>query len=706
MKKSQIKVGGHYKANVSGKRVTVRVDAIRETTKFGGTGYDGRSKMQDTIVYDVTNLSTKRTTTFRTAARFLEEVKAAEGKPLLVSKSAPSEDSSNGEVLLGTPEPCVLGTKRIDVEEDEQGSDPSTSVAPSAAPSTPVAISENSVFKNTYQRGEETMEEAASRVSNRLSSLLAHRHQPQPQDTASHLIVRARAGTGKTTTLIEGLKLLKGIPSRLTPSPQQQAVWDAICLSKDTAKTVCFVAFNKSIATELQARVPQGVDAMTMHSMGFRAVTKQFGRLDVNSYVVQDIIAELLEMDIRDVRKRKPVTLKATEELVSKCKMNLVDPCVTHGASSHDITYRDQDLEQLASYYDIDLNGSKAEVFSLVPRVLERCKEPRGKICFDDMIWLPVVLNLPVFRYDLLLCDEAQDLNRCQQTLAKKAGKRLVFCGDDRQAIYGFAGADSESLDRLKEELCDSERGCDTVPLTVTRRCGKAIVQRARQFVPDFEAHESCPEGKIERAAYSEKSDEYGSVVNKNQLYHDLVNDGDMVLCRCNAPLVSQCFKFIRMGRKANIQGRDIGAGLISTVKKLSGEDYKGVPVTSLIEKLTDWLSRETAKETVKRNPSENKLNALQDRFDCLMCFTEQVQTVGDVVTKIEQVFTDDKTSPGIRFSSIHRAKGLESSRVFVLQPKDVGPREDKMQAWELGQERNLKYVAITRAIHELVFVS
>jgi ATP-dependent exoDNAse (exonuclease V) beta subunit len=62
------------------------------------------------------------------------------------------------------------------------------------------------------------------------------------------------------------------------------------------------------------------------------------------------------------------------------------------------------------------------------------------------MIYLPVALDLPMPKYDLLLIDEAQDLSKCQQALAKKAGRRLVFVGDPKQALYGFCGADSKSL--------------------------------------------------------------------------------------------------------------------------------------------------------------------------------------------------------------------------------------------------------------------
>lgn len=67
MKKSEIRVGGVYLAKVSDKITRVRVDQIRECG-----GFDKSRQM-----YDVTNLTTGRKTTFRSAAKFRSEVKQA-----------------------------------------------------------------------------------------------------------------------------------------------------------------------------------------------------------------------------------------------------------------------------------------------------------------------------------------------------------------------------------------------------------------------------------------------------------------------------------------------------------------------------------------------------------------------------------------------------------------------------------------------------
>ncbi len=66
MKKNEIQVGGHYVAKVSGRLVTVRVDAIREYNPSFNASY---RSLRNATYYDVTNLATGRKTTFRSAAK-------------------------------------------------------------------------------------------------------------------------------------------------------------------------------------------------------------------------------------------------------------------------------------------------------------------------------------------------------------------------------------------------------------------------------------------------------------------------------------------------------------------------------------------------------------------------------------------------------------------------------------------------------------
>jgi len=500
----------------------------------------------------------------------------------------------------------------------------------------------------------------------------------------SHVVVVARAGTGKTTTLVEGVRLMLGHPTTLVPSPQQAAVWDALKQSAGMP-SVCFLAFNKAIAEELQRRVPRGCDAKTNHSLGFGVVRARFGNVKVNQYRVDDLIESITGVEIRLLRRTRGTMLKATRELVGLAKMNLATPDA-------------EGLSALASHYNVELYDDAGdytdEVFDLVPRVLDACLHPEkdGCIDYDDMVWLPVALDLPVRPYDVLLVDESQDLNRAQQALVRKAGKRLVLCGDPRQAIYGFAGADAESMPRMIRGLSADARGCTVLPLTVTRRCGRAIVAAAQQTVPDFEAHESNPAGLVGSKKWRDEGAEFW-------VRH--ARPGDMVLCRTNAPLISWCLRLIRQGVKAVIRGRDVGQGLISLVHKA-----KAGSVAQLEAFVHEWAAAETRKEGAKRNPDEGKLIAIEDKASCVLAFADGADSVEAVVGRIERVFSDRDNEPAVQFSSIHKAKGLEARRVFILQPKAGGvPHPMARTAWQAEQERNLLYVAITRAIDELFWV-
>jgi superfamily I DNA/RNA helicase len=42
------------------------------------------------------------------------------------------------------------------------------------------------------------------------------------------------------------------------------------------------------------------------------------------------------------------------------------------------------------------------------------------EIDFDDMLYLPLVLSLPIPKYDLVLTDESQDFNLCQILILEK----------------------------------------------------------------------------------------------------------------------------------------------------------------------------------------------------------------------------------------------------------------------------------------------
>lgn len=486
----------------------------------------------------------------------------------------------------------------------------------------------------------------------------------------NHVVVRALAGTGKTFTVIEGF-------NRLGTSVQRAA----------------FVAFNKSIARELQTKVPQWVEASTFHSMLFKSVVQAYGRqVKVDSWKTSYLLEELVGED--EYKEMDMLLKNGVEKLVGLVKNTLTGHWSPDG---YDIAK--SDLDFLCERFGVELNGDFEEACELVTKVVQLSRDDADGITlvdFDDMIWLPIVNNLPLPRFDLLAVDESQDTNRCQQEalerVVRKHGTRLWVVGDENQAIYGFRGADTESMSRMVLMLEETDRGVDVMPLTQTRRCPKSHVELAKKIVPTFEAMAEAPEGSLE-----EKTEERAI---------DEMKAGDLVLCRTNAPVVRTAFRLLKAGVPANIQGRDIGKGLKGLVNRLTNKRSESVLV--LIPKIDGYEMKELEKLKKLKRVSESRLEAVRDKCACLRSFCDGVQMSDQVIARIEEMFTDvEAGETGKKFvllSSVHRAKGLEADTVWVLYP-ELMPHPMAKEPWAKKQEMHVRYVALTRSKNRLVFI-
>lgn len=446
-----------------------------------------------------------------------------------------------------------------------------------------------------------------------------------------HLFVRARAGTGKTTTIVEALR---HVPKN---------------------KSALLVAFNKSIANELKTRAPAGVDVSTLHAFGLRAITSGLGRVRIEGDKVRDHLGAVYP-DRDDVPFVQAVT-----KTVSLAKATLART-------------REEIVDTIDAFGILDTAEDGVTLDNVVRVAIETltwCENPDGVIDFDDMIWLPVVKKLNLKKFDFVFVDEAQDLNACQMELITRCrGGRVVCVGDDRQAIYQFRGADEAAVETLVARF-----EMKVLPLSITYRCARLIVAEARRFVPDYEASPTAPEGVVRGTSVDQAKKEF--------------QPGDFVLSRTNAPLVSLCLQMIASGRRAKIQGRDLGTNLSALVRKMHAQGVDG-----LKDKIDAWRRREC--ERLEKRGKDS--SAVTDKADCVLALAEGARTVPEVIAKIESLFNDLDDTNAVTLSSTHKAKGLERDRVFMLI--------DTYRAGKSREEDNLVYVATTRARHELVYVT
>jgi superfamily I DNA/RNA helicase len=285
-------------------------------------------------------------------------------------------------------------------------------------------------------------------------------------------------------------------------------------------------------------------------------------------------------------------------------------------------------------------------------------------------------------------------MSACQYAMVAMAWTRLANVATDESPIYYV------NIKRLESMLNDLPGGCEVLPLTVTRRCGRNIVKVAQQVVPAFEAHESNGDGTVsETFLVLDKQNQSRRI---EDTYLTKVKSGDMVLARTNGTLIAECFRMIKMGMKANIQGRDIAKGLQSLADKVAKKTVNSTCI-EMITATSLWEQEETLKESAKANPSSSRLMNISDKADCLLMFLTQCSpdaTLETVKFKIASIFTDEKNGVGVKLSSIHKAKGLEAHNVFFLLPDRAGcPHPMAKVEWELTAEWCLLYVAVTRAV-------
>ena len=345
-------------------------------------------------------------------------------------------------------------------------------------------------------------------------------------------LISAVAGSGKTTTLIKALEII----------PE--------------GKSVLFMAFNKSISDEISKRVPKNkfIDVKTVHSYGNSLLSSYIEtEIEPDKYrlVYKNVINFLSGKDLDSIKK-----YKFDQEHISYIEFirNF-----TNGKDLYDTNFRNNvnklvnlsrlhfidfdtfsigisELKMIANQNSIESNDYECEVSWYISKL---GMYDNKIIDYTDMVFLPNLFKFDVPKYDFVFIDECQDLNTCQRLLMLQAVKpetgRFIAVGDPKQSIYAFAGADSESYKKLRQLPNTKE-----LPLSVTYRCGKEIINQVKHINPLIKPYTKNGVGEVL----------------ENFSYLD-IEDGDMVLCRNTFPIVSLCINLLCKGRKAYIIGSD-----------------------------------------------------------------------------------------------------------------------------------------------------
>jgi DNA helicase-2/ATP-dependent DNA helicase PcrA len=473
-------------------------------------------------------------------------------------------------------------------------------------------------------------------------------------------LVQARAGSGKTFTALHGMQFMKG--------------------------NVISMTFNKKNAVELAMKITQlgliHAKGATFHAEGLMNFKRVHNWFKVNASKVYFITEKFTP---------KPEQMKARnfiKSLVSLAKQ------AGFGIDTLPAINDVQAWFDLAMHHDISLDADMSyyEAIDIAIEVLKDSNRDIREIDFDDMIYLPLLNNMELIKYDWVIIDEAQDTNAVRKIMAVRMLKptsRFLAIGDEAQSIYGFTGAENDSMNIIKDTF-----KCAEFELPICYRCGTNIIKSAQEIVPDIQAREDAPEGLI-------RSEKYEEFLNNAAGY--TLSKADGIVCRNNAPLVALAFGLIRKGIGCRIEGKDIGKNLITLCNKWKVKD-----LNTFTERLVKFFDKEFAKA------NKVKMQLLEDKMETMIILIERCQSLGkhdvqSLKNLIESMFSDsdEPNVPNVVcLSSIHKAKGLEWERCFILGMSQFQPSKYAVQDWMIKQEQNLKYVAITRAMNELVHIT
>jgi len=468
----------------------------------------------------------------------------------------------------------------------------------------------------------------------------------QFQETKYNINISAVAGSGKTTVLV---KLLEYVPDD---------------------KSAIFLAFNNSIVDELRQRTPEreGITVSTLHSYGWRGILMAYGSKQAK--LNPDKLIGKVEKALKGKEYhegRKGYYFYIIPKIVDLMRCNLIEP-------------EEEDIVEMLEKYNIDVGEFELK---LAIEVFNLSNADKRQFDFMDMIYQPIFdKHIRLKKYDYVFCDESQDFSLAQHEIIKKAiarGGRLVTVGDKQQSIYGFAGADVNSYERLASLNGESLQ----LPLSVSYRCAKAIVLEAQKYVPEIFFAPNADEGEVINGSLQD------------------IRDGDWVICRNLKPLVVTYLWLLKSKVKSKIRGKDLGNGIISLVNKTGTKTLNGLSV--MLENECEKCRKKLIKKGIKYPEKHPSLINLMEQVDVIQFLSNEVNSISELKTMICNIFSDD--TEGILLSTIHKSKGLENHKIFFILPELI-PSQYATQDWQIEQEYNLKYVGITRAKKSLVYVN
>lgn len=471
-----------------------------------------------------------------------------------------------------------------------------------------------------------------------------------------NIVINAVAGSGKTTTLIE--------------------------LVKNSDDRTLLLAFNVSVKKELEDRLSrlglrQG-KVMTLHGLGLSAIRsrRNFRIVKGKNFEISKKLRSLNPGVFRRMPWKNQLRLSYTlMDMNDVSRLFLTDDISEIKSHFADMGKAFYDHPRLSTLWEklIEIRESYYERSLLI-------------IDFLDMLYIPVSKGLPINLDPVyLMVDEAQDLSYLQHKLIEKimdkeSLSKWIAVGDKNQSIYGFSGAYSNSFELFLERDNVVEKS-----LSTCYRCSERIINSANSVYPVMTPFKETP-GTVE-------------IINTIEGLN-LIETPSMILCRNSAPLVDMYFYLVSKGKSCYIEGEEILSGVKNILRPYNRKTLV-YAMAELNREYSELLADNSENGRIALHIFEESFNILKRASEALV---NNSGTVRNLLEAIENLTTRNEED-SIMLCTIHKSKGLEANTVYILR-EDLIPSQFAKTPEQLKQERNLMYVARTRAKEKLVFIN
>ena len=435
------------------------------------------------------------------------------------------------------------------------------------------------------------------------------------------LKVKAFAGTGKTTTLVEYTKA----------RPETRFL---------------YIAFNKSVQVEALKKFPKNVTCKTSHALafprfgfkyknrlvpGFKANTVaralNIENFEDARFVIETLTNFLVSADMQIGRRHIPATVKA------RYKEEALDIFVTYAGFLADLMY----------------SGENPDIGMLHDGYLKEYQ-----------------LSRPTLPYDILLLDEAQDLNPVTADfLMRQRGPSKIIVGDSHQQIYSFRGA---------VDLMSSIESNMVLHLTRSFRFTPSIAAAANIILKIF------------------KGENRKVVGMRNKQLSE--NTGRTIIARTNATLFGEAVRLVQRKRTINFVGGIAGYRLdrIECAFRLYSGDKNRIKDTFI-------------RSFKKYDEMKHYAGVAEDSEIMSLCRVVEIYT-WDIPRLLNEVKIAIHKDPKYWLTTAHKAKGLEWEHVHLADDFAELVKDDQFvkEADYNEDEFNLIYVALTRAINHVTW--